>query len=122
MSARLRGAQLNLIVLRCADIEAARRFYTSLGLDFAREQHGTGPEHFAAKAGDVVLELYPESANRVTRGLRLGFVTDVGEGAIDALVASGGRVRSSGMREGVRVVVIEDPDGHIVELLGRAEV
>lgn len=38
---------LNLLVLRCRDIEATRTFYTQLGLTFTREQHGSDPVHYS---------------------------------------------------------------------------
>lgn len=51
---------LTLVVLYVADIDASRRFYAGLGLSFAAEQQGSGPEHFAAALpAGAVLELYP---------------------------------------------------------------
>src|SRR6266481_8894238 len=40
---------LNLVVLRCADIDRAMAFYSKLGLHFARHRHGTGAEHYSAE-------------------------------------------------------------------------
>jgi hypothetical protein len=48
-----------VLVLRCADLEATRRFYEAHGLSFSREQHGVGPVHYAHADGQFVLELYP---------------------------------------------------------------
>ena len=42
------SVRLNLIVLYSPDIERLRAFYTVLGLEFEREKHGRGPEHYAA--------------------------------------------------------------------------
>lgn len=53
-----------LAVLVCPDIEVTRAFYEGLGLSFVREQHGNGPEHYAARIGDAVLELYPTTTDR----------------------------------------------------------
>jgi lactoylglutathione lyase len=38
---------LNLIVIRAADLDKSLAFYRALGLEFAQEQHGTGPVHYA---------------------------------------------------------------------------
>ncbi|MBL8021099.1 MAG: hypothetical protein JNM27_15620 [Leptospirales bacterium] len=52
------------LVFRCADIEESRTFYESLGLQFTREQHGSGPIHYSAMIGNgLVLELYPAKEN-----------------------------------------------------------
>src|SRR5581483_9719918 len=63
-----------LIVLYTHHLEACHAFYTGLGADFAKEQHGTGPEHYAATlTGGLVLEIYPASDRRPPTGsLRLG--------------------------------------------------
>src|SRR5882672_11301872 len=37
---------LSLIVLQSSDVEAAREFYSLLGLSFVEEQHGKGPRHY----------------------------------------------------------------------------
>jgi len=51
--------QLNLLVLRCKNIEVSRKFYEELGLKFIKEKHGKGVEHYSAYIGELVLELYP---------------------------------------------------------------
>jgi lactoylglutathione lyase len=53
---------LNLLVLRCKDVEATRRFYELLGAVFSKERHGKGPEHYACENSGFVLELYPTAA------------------------------------------------------------
>ncbi|WMP19471.1 VOC family protein [Thiothrix lacustris] len=62
---------LNLLVLRCRDIEATRTFYTQLGLTFTREQHGSGPVHYSTYLGGLLLELYP--TNGEPDNVKLGF-------------------------------------------------
>lgn len=62
---------LNLLVLRCRDIEATRTFYTQLGLTFTREQHGNGPVHYSTYLDGLLLELYPTNAE--PDNVRLGF-------------------------------------------------
>lgn len=50
---------LNLLVLRCRDIDHSRKFHEGLGLDFLEENHGTGPKRFSCNIVEMVLELYP---------------------------------------------------------------
>jgi catechol 2,3-dioxygenase-like lactoylglutathione lyase family enzyme len=66
---------LNLLVLRCRDVELTRRFYAKLGLVFAEEQHGTGPRHYAWEKDRFVLELYQATAGQPPDNVRLGFST-----------------------------------------------
>ncbi|HEY1107511.1 MAG TPA: VOC family protein, partial [Opitutaceae bacterium] len=68
--------RLNLIVLRARDADALARFYSALGLSFARHRHGNGPEHFAHEEGSVVFEIYSAAASGPTQSLRLGFAVD----------------------------------------------
>lgn len=63
-----RAPRLSTLVLYVADVEASAEWYRSaLGITWAPEQHGEGPEHVSARLGDVLLELYP-------RGDRAGSV------------------------------------------------
>jgi catechol 2,3-dioxygenase-like lactoylglutathione lyase family enzyme len=65
---------LDLLVIYTERLEECRDFYTALGLTLAREQHGTGPVHYAAELdGGLVLEIYPAPHDRVTGRLRLAF-------------------------------------------------
>ncbi|WP_437729355.1 hypothetical protein [Sorangium sp. So ce861] len=65
------SASLSLIVLRCSDLGASLRFYERLGLSFAEEKHGEGPVHYSARAGHVLLELYPAGRRAGTVRLQL---------------------------------------------------
>ncbi|APR81072.1 Hypothetical protein A7982_06419 [Minicystis rosea] len=107
--------RLTYLVLRCADLEASRRFYEVLGFTVTPEQHGTGPQHHACRAGDVVLELYALGAEKST-GARLGLVVEDVEHAIFAVREAGGAI----VRAGVDEAVLRDPDGHTLHLM-RAE-
>jgi lactoylglutathione lyase len=109
---------LNLVVIRSADLERAARFYGALGLRFTPERHGSGPEHLAARAGAVVLEVYPRGDGGSTLGLRLGFRVGSVAAAVLAASAAGGSVVSP-PRESPwgRRAVVADPDGHRVELV-----
>ncbi|MDQ5768756.1 hypothetical protein [Thiothrix subterranea] len=84
--------RLNLLVLRCRDIDTTRAFYEGLGIPFIPEQHGNGAPHYAAILSDgLVLELYP--AKGEPDNTRLGF-------------QFGGEHQR----------IVQDPDGRYVEI------
>lgn len=108
--------KLNLLVLRAQDPHRLAQFYGHLGLDFQREQHGNGPEHMACSMAQSTIEIYP-SQGATTTGTRIGFsVSDVEE-AVHLALGANGTMRTAPRRGqwGMRAV-IEDPEGHIVEL------
>ncbi len=107
---------LNLVVLRCSDIEQSRRFYAALGLSLRDEQHGDGPKHYSVTLGGVVLELYPSDGSPST-GVRLGLALSATHAAIHEALALGGKVvRRSGAAESKSRVVLRDPDGHVLDI------
>ena len=111
---------LNLIVIRSSDLARARLFYESLGIVFESERHGSGPEHFAGKLGEVVLEIYPSKGDTDPAAVRLGFVVDRLDHAILAATHAGGTVVSAAMVSAWgRRAVLSDPDGRRVELVER---
>lgn len=114
------NVRLNLVVLYSSDVERLRAFYTLLGLEFEREQHGRGPEHYAADVDGVVLEIYPQSANatRDVSTMRLGFDVAWIDALLDPLVGAGGQVVTppDETQRGI-VAVVRDPDGRKVELV-----
>ncbi|GLX01632.1 VOC family protein [Microtetraspora sp. NBRC 16547] len=88
----------NLLVIYTTRREECRDFYASLGMDFQAEQHGNGPEHYAAVLPDgMVFEIYPAAAG-ATGTFRIGF-------AVESLPGYG-----AGRH------VLHDPDGRAVEL------
>lgn len=105
---------LSLVAVRVADLETSRRFYGQLGLAFRSEQHGAGPKHLSTEVGGIVLELYPRGSGPSTGGLRLGLsVAD-----LDAVTSRcESAVLDDRERDGRRVVVVTDPDGHKIELI-----
>lgn len=114
------NVRLNLIVLYSPDIERLRAFYTVLGLEFEREQHGRGPEHYAADVAGTVLEIYPllgQEAGDVG-ALRLGFDVAWIDALLEPLVDAGGQVVAppDETQRGI-VAVVRDPDGRKVELV-----
>lgn len=107
---------LSLLVLRARDPQELAHFYGKLGLDFVREQHGPGPIHHSCRAGTSTLEIYPlENDSLQTVGTRLGFSVDCIETTIAAChgkIISAPRQTVWGKR-----AVIEDPEGHKIELV-----
>ncbi len=107
---------LNLLVLRCGDVERARAFYECLGQAFERHRHGTGPEHWAAEAAGGVFELYPAYPGAAADTTGLGF-------AVSDLTAASARMAGLGFAPGAtgdrpwgRTFVVRDPDGRRVEV------
>lgn len=112
------GLAVNLLVLRCRDVELTRRFYEKLGMSFAKEKHGRGPEHHAWQNGDFVLELYPTSHQQTPDNVWLGFSTpllaDISGNILhspDVKVAKPPYATADRL-----VMLLEDPDGRKVEI------
>jgi lactoylglutathione lyase len=109
---------LSLIVIRSLNPDHAVRFYRALGLHFERHRHGSGPEHYAAEVGSVVLEIYERGGpTDSTEATRLGFQVSNLKDSLVAARSTGGTVLVEPKRSpwGERAVVL-DPDGHRVEL------
>lgn len=104
---------LTLLVLRCADLEASRRFYSALGLILIAEQHGSGPVHYSCRLGTTVLELYP--ARSTTTTTRLGIALDSVVEALETLRSLGAHIDREPSSESCSCIV-RDPDGNAVEL------
>jgi lactoylglutathione lyase len=119
---RMGNVKFSLVVLKTRQVESLRRFYGSLGIEFAEEQHGTGPVHFAGRVGDVVLELYPlpEGNTSADSTTRLGFTVEKLDDVVQtlqtvkALVVTEPQMTTWGFR-----AVVRDPDGRAVELYQR---
>lgn len=117
------SAQINLVVIRAADLEASARFYRLLGLDFIKHSHGKGPEHYASENGSVVFEIYPrQNETESSSGLRLGFQVASVDETVAALQTAGATIVSPPKDSpwGQRAVV-DDPDGYRVELTEAAQ-
>lgn len=103
--------QLNLLVLRCKNIEKSKEFYEKLGLKFIKEQHGKSPVHYSTYVGKMLMELYPLKDSFEIEQSRLGF-------SVEKSVL--GKMKNDIILEyefdGQRVVVIVDPDGRKIEL------
>jgi catechol 2,3-dioxygenase-like lactoylglutathione lyase family enzyme len=109
---------VSLLVLRCKDVNATRRFYEELGLVFTKEKHGAGPEHYAWDNGGFVFELYPTADNQPPDNVRLGFSTSL----LADLVGNLRHTRNVTVLKGPHatsdrlVMVHQDPDGRNVEI------
>lgn len=57
--------ELNLLILRAKAPSKLVSFYEKLGMTFVIGQQGSGPEHYSAKIGEVVFEIYPLNSNAV---------------------------------------------------------
>ena len=104
--------QLNLLVLRCKNIETSKNFYEKLGLKFIKEQHGKGVVHYATYVGQVVLELYPLKEEAKIEQSRLGFTVEK-----NVLEKMKNDIVSEYEFDGQRVVLVVDPDGRKIELI-----
>lgn len=109
---------LNLVVIRVVDLERSRNFYSGLGLTFTLEKHGAGPEHLTARTGGAVFELYPSGRSGETIGVRLGFTVGSLKLAIEKVELAGGKVLAlTDIKPGPSSAVLQDPDGHKVEIV-----
>ena len=109
---------LNLLVIRSEDMERAAAWYRLIGLTFVKHSHGSGPEHFACELGGAVFEIYPRLSDmNSTTATRLGFTVTSVDKTIAELKAAGAKVVSP-PKESLwgRRAVVQDPDGHRVEL------
>jgi catechol 2,3-dioxygenase-like lactoylglutathione lyase family enzyme len=114
----LSASKINLLVLRVADLEISRSFYSHLGLDLVPEKHGAGPLHYSCTLQETILEIYPYT-DADTRGGRLRFGLHVQAQAIDRLRSSGllkhplRMIRSHPRSE---VYLVKVPDENAVEV------
>jgi catechol 2,3-dioxygenase-like lactoylglutathione lyase family enzyme len=106
---------MNLLVLRCRDLEASRAFYESLGLRFTRHAHGSGPEHYAHEDERGVLELYPATSAEGDR-TGLGFGSRELEDLFARFEAGGYHPQPIRQNPWGRTFVVRDPDDRRVEL------
>jgi catechol 2,3-dioxygenase-like lactoylglutathione lyase family enzyme len=109
---------LNLLVLRCGNIERSKAFYELFGLDFAKHQHGNGPVHYSSDDGSGVFELYPlEGTSADQTGL--GFTSGDLDGLHMLMRRNQFAPREVRDTELGRMFVVRDPDGRRVEVKAR---
>ena len=109
---------LSLLVIKTHQRDKHKDFYSTLGLEFVEEQHGSGPLHYAAKLSHGVFEIYPlPDEAESDSSTRVGFnVLDLAT-TLTTLHNAGFCEPKSPKQTpwGLRAVV-HDPDGHAVEL------
>ncbi|MEX0270043.1 VOC family protein [Leptolyngbyaceae cyanobacterium UHCC 1019] len=105
--------QLNLVVIRSANIDQSAAFYQQIGLSLIKHRHGTGVEHFASEAGCVTFEIYPYTSGSVpTIATRLGFQVTSVDAVVCELKKCGALILSSPANSpwGWRAVVADQMD------------
>lgn len=108
-----------LLVLRTADTAGLAAFYSFLlGLTFDYHQHGSGPFHYAAEAGSVVLEIYPLAKGQLAgdKHLRLGFGIDQFDEVMAELPLRNIPFTPPVQTAFGLLCVVTDPDGRKIEL------
>jgi len=115
--------QANLIVIRSRDIASLADFYSMLGCTFEKHSHGKGPEHYAHDQGGVVFEIYPLKDDQApTTSVRIGFKVKSIDVILEKVKSSekGKVLAEAKVSEWGKRAVIEDPEGHKVELTEKA--
>ena len=107
---------LNLLVLRCSDIDATRRFYECLGMSFTTHSHGSGARHHASENAEGAFELYPAGPAQPKDGTGLGFSVKNAETARRMFEACGFEPEPIREQPWGRTFVVRDPDGRRVEI------
>ena len=108
---------LNLLVLRCKNIEASKEFYSFFDFSFHKEQHGSGVQHYAATKNDFVLELYPVSKSKDSDNCRLGFTVQNIESLISIFKQQNWVEKDLFTRYSQKIFIAKDPDGRKIEIL-----
>lgn len=108
--------QLNLLVLRCKNIETSKKFYEKLGLKFQKEQHSKGSVHYSTYVGQMVMELYPLKNGYHVENSRLGFKLEL-DNIHSYLTNLGINIVSEYEFDNKCTVVVVDPDNRKVELV-----
>ena len=109
---------LSLVVIRAVDIDRAVHFYERLGLQFDKQRHGNGPEHYSTNLGTTLFEIYPyKNGAKTTAGVRLGFIVKSLSELMERLKTLEIKIISPLQNnESGSFAVVEDFDGHKVEL------
>jgi len=112
------AVRLDLVVIYAGDLQQTKQIYEVIGLEFTREKHGAGPEHFAATLDGVVLEVYPRKIHSDLKQIvRLGFRVPSVDVVLERLAALKVEIVTHphdtpwGRRAAVR-----DPDGYTIDL------
>lgn len=109
----------NLIVLRSSDPANLSEFYEALlERPLLKHSHGKGPEHFGCELGAVVSEIYPQRNEQdLTSTVRFGLQSNDIDDALKRVERFGIKIVSPPKdSEWGRRAVIDDPEGHRIEL------
>ena len=114
---------LSLVVIRARDLDRAAAFYGLMGITFEKHRHGSGPYHLSYEHSSTVFEIYPrKDESDSTAAVRVGFAVLSVDVVMENLVAAGVGILSPAQDSPWgRRAVVEDPDGHRVELTERSE-
>lgn len=118
-TASLVGPRVNLLVIRVANLDKSRAFYSRLGLDLEVEKHGRGPIHYSCTITGTVVELYPSSPTHPAGGLRFGLRLPDPVRVIAGLRKAGLLADEPKLMKrdpGPSAYVIRDPDHNTIEL------
>jgi hypothetical protein len=107
---------LQFLVLRCRDLEAARRFYECFEMTFTKHAHGAGPEHYAHEDERGVFELYPAGEGAPAEATGLGFAAADLSAVREQLARLGLAPQPIRQQPWGRTFVVRDPDGRRVEV------
>jgi catechol 2,3-dioxygenase-like lactoylglutathione lyase family enzyme len=110
--------RLNLLVLRCSDLEKSRAFYELFGMTFRMHRHGKGPEHYSCEDERGVFELYPTKEGEWDR-TGVGFSSNDLDADFQRLKDAGRNPEKIQTTEWGRSFVVRDPDGRRVEISAR---
>jgi len=110
----------NLLVIKTRQLEATQQFYSKLGINFEKHQHGKGPIHYAAELGQLVFEVYPlPNDQKITdTSTRLGFQVEQLDDLLTQLTLHQILKEAHESEWGYQALVC-DPDGRKVELTQR---
>lgn len=103
--------KINLLVLRCKELQVSKQFYELLGFRFVKEQHGDGPVHYSSQDAGFVFELYPLGDGGSLDSSRLGFFLENLSHILPGLDLKG-----QYQFDGKQIYIVQDPDGRKIEL------
>ncbi|MDX1957176.1 MAG: hypothetical protein SFU98_01315 [Leptospiraceae bacterium] len=106
--------KVKFLTIKCKDIERSRSFYELLGINFVKEKHEDGPEHYSSNINGMVLELYPTKDN-IKNSLIIGLELDLlVEEIIEKIQLRFGNQNITKNKNGN--LVIKDPDENTIHL------